>query len=139
MVLLWLFLSKWCWTIGVSCVLSHVQLFATVCTAGHQAPLSMGFSQQKSLQWVAISSSRGSSPPRDRIQVSCGFCIGKRTFFFFFFFFTAEPPGNHWYPYGKVWISTYNFHTVMNSKWNTGLKVKTKTIKLLDANIGGNF
>ena len=58
---------------------------------------------------------------------------------FFFFFFTSEPPGNHWYPHGKIWISAYNFHTVMNSKWNTGLKVKTKIIKLLDANRGGNF
>ena len=30
-----------------ACVLSHVQLFATLWTIAHQAPLSMGFSQQE--------------------------------------------------------------------------------------------
>ena len=30
------------------------------------------------LEWVAISFSRGSSPPRDRTQVSCVSCIGRR-------------------------------------------------------------
>ena len=35
------------------------------------------------LEWVAISYSRGSSPPRDRTWVSC--IAGK--------FFTSEPPG----------------------------------------------
>ena len=36
-----------------------------------QAPLSMGILQATTLEWVAISFSRGSSPPRDRTQVSC--------------------------------------------------------------------
>ena len=36
----------------------------------HQAPLSMGISQARLLEWVAMPSSRGSSQPRDRIQVS---------------------------------------------------------------------
>ena len=35
-----------------------------------QAPLSMGILQERMLEWVAISSSRGSSWPRDRTQVS---------------------------------------------------------------------
>ena len=30
------------------------------------------------LEWVAVSSSRGSSRPRDRTQVSCVSCIGRR-------------------------------------------------------------
>ena len=47
---------------------------------------SMGFSQQEYCKWVAISSSRGSSPPRDRTQISCVSCIAGR-------FFSAEPPG----------------------------------------------
>ena len=34
-------------------------------TVAHQAPLSMGFSRQEVLGWVAISSSRGSSQPTD--------------------------------------------------------------------------
>ena len=36
-------------------VLSHVQLFATLWTVAHQAPLSMGFFQASVLEWVAIS------------------------------------------------------------------------------------
>ena len=39
--------------------------------------------QARILEWVAISFSRGSSPPRDQTQVSC--IIGK--------FLTTEPPG----------------------------------------------
>ena len=45
-------------------LLSRVQLFATVWTAVHQDPLSMGFFPGKILEWVAISSSRGSSQSR---------------------------------------------------------------------------
>ena len=39
-------------------------------TVAHQAPLSMEFFQARLLEWVAIPSSRGSSQPRDRTQVS---------------------------------------------------------------------
>ena len=44
------------------------------------------------LEWVAISSSRGSSQPRDRTQISCISCIAGG-------FFTIEPPDflNEWY------------------------------------------
>ena len=41
-----------------------------------------GILQARTLEWVAISFSRGSSQPRDQIQVSC---LGGR-------FFTTEPP-----------------------------------------------
>ena len=41
-----------------------------------------GILQARILEWVAISFSRGSSPPRDQTQVSC--IVGR--------FFTAEPP-----------------------------------------------
>ena len=34
--------------------------------------------QARTLEWVAISSSRGSSWPRDQIYVSCGSCIGRQ-------------------------------------------------------------
>ena len=53
------------------------------------APLSMpgssvhGTFQARMLEWVAISFSRGSSPPRDRTRISC--ITGR--------FFTTEPPG----------------------------------------------
>ena len=41
---------------------------ATPRTLAHQAPLFLEFSRQQ-LEWVAIPLSRGSSRPRDRIQV----------------------------------------------------------------------
>ena len=36
-----------------------------------QTPLSMGILQARRLEWIAMLSSRESSQPRDRIQVSC--------------------------------------------------------------------
>ena len=39
-------------------------------TVAHQAPLSMEFSRQKLLEWVAIPFSRGSSWPSDQLQAS---------------------------------------------------------------------
>ena len=39
-----------------------------------------GILQVRILEWVAISSSRGFSQPRDRIRVSCISCIGKGLF-----------------------------------------------------------
>ena len=52
-------------------LLSHVQLFVTLWTVAHQAPPSTGILQARILEWVAMSSSRGSSQPRDQTQVSC--------------------------------------------------------------------
>ena len=48
-----------------------------------QVPLSMGIFQAKILEWVAMPSSRGSSHPRDQVQVSR--IAGE--------FFTSGPPG----------------------------------------------
>ena len=45
-----------------------------------------GILQARILEWVAIPSSRGSSPLRDRTHVSGVSCIAGR-------FFTVEPPG----------------------------------------------
>ena len=50
--------------------LSRVQLFATPRTVAHQAPLSMGISQARVLEWVAMPFTRGSSQLRDQTQVS---------------------------------------------------------------------
>ena len=55
------------------CMLScfgRVWPFVTLWTVARQAPLSMGFSRQRVLEWAAISSFRGSSWPRDWTQVS---------------------------------------------------------------------
>ena len=56
-------------------VLSHIQLFATLWTVAHQAPLSMGILQARILEWIVISFSRGSSQSRDQV-----FCIAGRFF-----------------------------------------------------------
>ena len=58
--------------------LSRVQLFATTWTIVCQAPLSMGIFQARILEWIAISSSRGSSQPRDQIHISC---IGRQVLY----------------------------------------------------------
>ena len=63
------------------CVLSHfsrVWLFATPWTTAHQAPV-RGILQAWILEWVATSSSRGSSQPRDQTRVSYVSCIGSWT------------------------------------------------------------
>ena len=72
------------------CVLSGSIMsdFATLLAAAHQAPLSMGFPRQELLEWLAISSSRGSPWPRDWTHVPC--IAGG--------FFTTEPPGNAFFP-----------------------------------------
>ena len=62
-------------TFGQMCVLSCVQLFVTPWIVACQAPLSMGFSRQRILEWVAISYSRGSSLSRDWNCVSCISCV----------------------------------------------------------------
>ena len=49
---------------------SRLQLFETLWTVACQAPLSMGILQARILERVAMPSSRGSSQPRDRPQVS---------------------------------------------------------------------
>ena len=58
-------------------LLSLILLFSTPWTVAHQAPLSMGFSQARILEWVAMPSSRESSWPRDRTWISCVSCIGR--------------------------------------------------------------
>ena len=65
---------------------SHVQLFATLWTAAHQAPLSVGFARQEYWSGVAKPSSRGSSRPRDQTHISCSNCFAGG-------FFTPERPG----------------------------------------------
>ena len=86
---MWLqFLDVWYLNCDCTCIrsLSRVRLFVD-CRA-HWAPLPVGFSREE-LEWVAISSSRGSSWPRDWIRVFCVSCIAGG-------FFTAEPLVKTW-------------------------------------------
>ena len=55
---------------------SHVQLFATLWTIAHQAPVH-GILQARILGWVAMPSSRGFSQLRDWTHVSCVSCLGR--------------------------------------------------------------
>ena len=65
--------SMWYTTHAASATwsLSCVQLCATLWTVACQAPLSMGILRARVLEWVAMTSSRGSSQPRDWPWLSC--------------------------------------------------------------------
>ena len=67
-------------------VLSHVWPCVTSWTIARQAPLSIGILQARILEWVAISSSRRSSRPRDWTLVSS---IGK---WILYYWITWEAP-----------------------------------------------
>ena len=56
---------------------SHVQLFAMLWTITRQGPLSMGILQVRTLERVAMPSSRGSSRPRDQTCIFYVSCIGR--------------------------------------------------------------
>ena len=67
-----------------ACVLScfsRVRLFANLWTVAHQALLSRRILQARILEWVATLSSRGSSQPRDRSNVSYVSCIGRQVLY----------------------------------------------------------
>ena len=49
----------------------HIRNSLLAKRSAHQAPLSLGILQARILEWVAMPSSRGPSPPRDQTQVSC--------------------------------------------------------------------
>ena len=75
------------------CVLdhfSHVQLCGILWTVAHQAPLSMGFSQARILEWVAVPSSRGSSQPRDQLGLCTADGLFPTILLFAGGFFTTE-------------------------------------------------
>ena len=61
-----------------------LQLCVTLCnTMDCNPPGSSvhGVFQARILEWVAMPSSRGSSPPRDQTHVSCVSCIGRRVLY----------------------------------------------------------
>ena len=66
----WPSLSVPCWGRCCAWSLSRVWLLVTSQTVACQAPLSLGILQARILEWVAMSSSRRSSQPRDQTQVS---------------------------------------------------------------------
>ena len=71
--------------VRVVCWLSPLQLFGTPWTVAHQAPPAMQFYQARILDWVPISSSKGSSQTRDQTCICCFPALAGG-------FFTTEPP-----------------------------------------------
>ena len=67
------FIVLWLWfpaPMCVLCVLSCSVMSNSLQPQVFQVPLSKAILQAKILEWVAMPSSRGSSPPRDQTQVS---------------------------------------------------------------------
>ena len=91
--------------------LNHVWLFVTARTVAHQPPGSPvhGFSRQEYWEWVAISSSKGSSQPRDQTCVSCSVvsCIASG-------FFTDRATREALYTSIKKIVIT---EKIINSNW----------------------
>ena len=77
---------KWCSQCVCVCVCG-VWLFSDYMDCSPPGSFVYGIFQARILQWVAISSSRGSSHPKDWTQVPCIFCITGE-------FFTAESLGS---------------------------------------------
>ena len=69
-----------------ACMLSRVQCYATPTDCSLRGSSIHGILQAGILEWVAISSSKGSSQPRDWTRVSCITCTAGG-------FLTTEPPG----------------------------------------------
>ena len=66
-------LCQTAFSILIPCMLSRfscVPFFVTPWTTALQAPLPLGFLQARILELVAVSSSKGSSQPRDQTSVS---------------------------------------------------------------------
>ena len=73
------FLSPVCVCV-CACMRAHPQLCPTLCNPMDCHPPGSsvhGISQARILEWVAISSSRGSSQPRDGTHISCTSCISR--------------------------------------------------------------
>ena len=68
------------WTLCLLSCFSCVQLFEALWTLVHQGPLSMGILQVRILEWVAMTSSKGSSRPRDPVHFICMSCIDWGSF-----------------------------------------------------------
>ena len=63
------------------CVCSVTQSCLSLCElmdCGPPASSTSGIFQARTLEWVAISCSRGSFRPRDRTRISCVSCIGRQ-------------------------------------------------------------
>ena len=101
-----------------ACILSrfsHAQLFATLWTVAHSPGSSVhGIVQARTLEWVTMPFSKGSSQPRDRIHVSCISCIGR---LILYHWDTWEAPSKYWkspssqsYGFSSSYAWMWEFH-----------------------------
>ena len=109
------------------CILSRfscVQLFATLWTI-HSPPGSSvhGIRQARTLMWVAMPSSRGSSWPRDRTHISYASCIAGG-------FFTAELLGELEY-----YLAIKKFCHLQQHGWTWRALCQVKEVRQRKANI----
>ena len=88
-----------------------------------QASLSMGFSQARILEWVAISSSRGSSQLRDQTLYLLCHLHGQADSL------PTAPPGKAGAFPGK--IKTYKTH--LGKSWESDLRLKPPALRFLDS------
>ena len=65
----------------IPCVLNFVHLFCDPMDCSLPDSSVHGILQARTLEWVAISSSRGSSRPRGRTHISCSFCLGRQVLY----------------------------------------------------------
>ena len=113
-------------------LLSHVWLFWDPMDCSPPGSSVQGIHQARILEWVAISSSRGSSWPRDRTFISC---LGRQILYHWA---TWEAPrqldshmqkDEHGTPYLLV-------HTKFNSKWFKDLNIRrARPVQILEENI----
>ena len=96
---------SWSGSVCMPSCFSHVQLFATLWTVAHQAPLSMEILQARILESVAMPSFGGSSWPRDWTHVSYGSHTAGR-------FLPAEPPGKPLFYNGNVHVGWFKNCTI---------------------------
>ena len=87
----------------------HVQLFATLLSVAHQAPLSMGFSRQE--YWSGLPC----PPPGDLPNPEMEPVLAGR-------FFTAEPPGKP-----ILWVT--NLYSLVSHKWACLVENHTRKVK----------
>ena len=94
------------------CVHSCIWLFITPWTVARKIPLSVDLSRKKILEWVVISFSTESSPPRDQTHVSCVSFAGG--------FFTANAT---WEAQIVLHISRQLLHPWINTGRNSHCKL----------------
>ena len=93
--------------------LSPVWLFSTPWTVAYQAPLSMGFSQARILEWVAFYFSRRSSWPRDWTQVSR--IVGRH-----FTLWATREVHFYWKATNNAILTSPSLHCLVGREWLSG-------------------